>query len=79
MARQAKGEIQKKEPRTANHKIWVPELDEMAKNLEQTQGLKASIFQTRSQAKIVLVLKGDVDITGPKIKEIYNLLNKPQA
>jgi ParB family chromosome partitioning protein len=79
MARQAKGEIQKKEPRTATHKLWVPELDEMAKSLEQTQGLKASIFQTRSQAKIVLVLKGDVDVTGPKIKEIYNLLNKPQA
>jgi ParB family chromosome partitioning protein len=79
MARQAKGEIQKKETRTTTHKLWVPELDEMAKSLEQTQGLKASIFQTRSQAKIVLVLKGDVDITGPKIKEIYNLLNKPQA
>ena len=79
MARQAKGEIQKKETRTTTHKLWVPELDEMAKSLEQSQGLKASIFQTRSQAKIVLVLKGDVDITGPKIKEIYNLLNKPSA
>jgi len=77
MARQAKGEIQKREPRTATHKLWVPELDEMAKNLEQNQGFsKASISQTRSQAKISLVIKGDVDVTGPKVKEVYELLNK---
>jgi ParB family chromosome partitioning protein len=77
LARQAKGEIQKKEPRTTTHKLWVPELDEMAKKLEQTLGFsKASISQTRSQAKIVIVLKGDVDVTGPKIKEVYSLLNK---
>lgn len=77
MARQAKGEIQQKEPRTATHKLWVPELDEMAKNLVQNQGIsRASISQTRSQAKITFVLKGDVDVTGPKIKEIYNLLSK---
>lgn len=77
IARQAKGEIQQREPRTATHKLWVPELDEMAKNLEQNQGFsKASISQTRSQAKLVLVLKGDVDVTGPKIKEVVNLLSK---
>src|ERR1035437_8451410 len=77
IARQAKGEIQKREPRTATHKLWVPELDEMAKNLEQNQGFsKASISQTRSAAKIILVIKGDVDVTGPKIKEVVDLLNK---
>ena len=27
-----------------------------------------------SQAKMSIVLKGDVDVTGPKIKEIYELL-----
>jgi ParB family chromosome partitioning protein len=76
MARQAKGEIQQKEPRTTTHKLWVPELDEMAKNLELNQGFsRTSISQTRSQAKISIVLKGDVDVTGPKIKEIYNLLS----
>jgi ParB family transcriptional regulator, chromosome partitioning protein len=76
MARQAKGEIQQKEYRTSTHKLWVPELDEMAKNLEQNLGFnKTSISQTRSQAKIMIVLKGDVDVTGPRIKEIYNLLN----
>lgn len=77
MARQAKGEIQQKEPRTTTHKLWVPELDEMAKNLEQNQGFDhVSISQTRSQMKIVIVKKGDVDITGPKAKEVYSLLSK---
>ncbi len=77
MARQAKGEIQKKETRVTTHKLWVPELDEMAKKLEEIRGFnKATIFQTRSQAKIVLILKGDVEVTGPKIKEVFELLNK---
>ncbi|MGA2911340.1 MAG: ParB/RepB/Spo0J family partition protein [Candidatus Levyibacteriota bacterium] len=80
MARQAKGEIQKKEPRATTYKLWVPELDEMAKKLEQNQGFsRTSISQTRSQAKIVITLKGDVDVTGPKIKEIYGLLSKGVA
>jgi ParB family chromosome partitioning protein len=79
MARQAKGEIQQKEPRATTYKLWVPELDEMAKNLVQNQGFsRASISQTRSQAKISIILKGDVDVTGPKIKEIYSLLSKEE-
>lgn len=77
MARQVKGEVQQKEPRTKLHKLWVPELDEMAKNLEQKIGLnKVSMYQSRTQAKISIVIKGDVDITGPKIKEIYDILTK---
>src|SRR5476649_11580 len=49
LARQAKGEIQQKEPRTKTHKLWVPELDEMAKNLE-TKHLfnRVSISQSRT-------------------------------
>src|SRR3990170_1568812 len=34
MARQAKGEIQKKEPHNIKQRLWVPELDEMGKDLE---------------------------------------------
>ena len=75
MARQAKGQIQQKEPRTKIHKLWVPELDEMAKNLEKSRGLnRVAISQSRSQAKLAIIIKGDVDVTGPKIKEIYELL-----
>ncbi|MCL4353774.1 ParB/RepB/Spo0J family partition protein [Patescibacteria group bacterium] len=77
MARQAKGEIEKREPRSKVHKLWVPELDEMAKNLEQKHGLhKVAISQSRTQAKISIFIKGDVDITGPKVKQIYELLTK---
>ena len=74
-ARQAKGEIEKKEPRAKVHKLWVPELDEMAKDLEAKRDLsRVAISQSRALAKISIVIKGDVDITGPKIKEIYELL-----
>jgi len=76
-ARQAKGEIEKKEPRAKVHKLWVPELDEMAKNLESKKGLsRVAISQSRALAKISIVIKGDVDVTGPKIKELYELLSK---
>jgi len=77
MARQAKGEIQKKEPRASkSDKLWIPELDEMAKNLSEKLSVKANISQSRIRAKIDLVFSGDVDVTGPKIKEIYELLTK---
>ena len=77
MARQTKGEIEKKEPGNKSHKLWVPELDEMAKNLEAKQAFdKVSISQSRTQAKVTIVIKGDIDITGPKVKQLYEVLNK---
>lgn len=77
MARQVKGEVQKKEVRTEKDKLWIPELDEMAKEIEQKRGLdNANVFQSRSLARLVLVIRGDVDATTPKIKEIHALLTK---
>lgn len=77
MARQVKGEVQQKEPRSKLHKLWVPELDEMARVIQQKLAFnRVSIQQSRTQAKISIVIKGDVDITGPKIKEVYEILNK---
>ncbi len=76
MARQAKGEIEQREPRTKTHKLWVPELDEMAKSLGTTHDCRVAISQSRTQAKIAITIKGDVDVTGPKVKELYNLLDK---
>ena len=47
------------------------------KSLNKTRDFdQISISQTRSQAKVVIVIKGDVDITGPKVKEVYELLIK---
>src|SRR3982750_1460659 len=39
LARQVKGEVEKKEPRGKKDKLWVPELDEMAKDIESNYGL----------------------------------------
>lgn len=75
IARQVKGEVQQKEPRTKTHKLWVPELDEMAQKVKERLRLdRVSIDQTRSRAQVKIEISGDVDVTGPKIKEIVDLL-----
>lgn len=77
MARQTKGEIQQKVPRKTDDRLWVPELDEMAKNLEQKLLVnKVNVYQSRSQARITFVIRGEVEVTGPKIKEIYDTLSR---
>lgn len=77
MARQTKGEVEKKEPRTKLSKLWVPELDEMARKLEEKLGFnKVAMYQSRTQARLSIIIKGDVDITGPKIKALYEVLTK---
>jgi len=74
-ARKVKGEIQKKEPRTVEDRLWVPELDEMAQKIAKKHNLdKVSIFQSSKKAKILVEIRGDVEITGPKIKAISKLL-----
>lgn len=77
MARQVKGEVQKKEPRTKEDRLWIPELDEMAKELkEKWQFDKVTVHQSRSLARIVFVVHGDVDVTGPKLKKIHKILSE---
>jgi ParB family transcriptional regulator, chromosome partitioning protein len=74
-ARKAKGEIQKKEPRTVEDRLWIPELDEMAKKIAKLHSLdKVTIFQSSKKAKILIEIRGDVEVTGPKIKAINKLL-----
>lgn len=76
-ARKVKGGIQKKEPRTVVDRLWIPELDEMAKKIEQKYNLnKATIFQSRNLARMVFIIRGDVEITGPKIKEMCKILSQ---
>lgn len=77
LARQEKGQIETRQTRNKVHKLWVPELDEMAKKLEEKLSFnKVAISQSRTQAKVSIVIKGDVDVTGPKVKELYELLSK---
>jgi len=75
-ARKAKGEILKKEPRTVEDRLWIPELDEMAKKIAKMYNLdKVTIFQSSKKAKILIEIKGDVEVTGPKIKAINKILS----
>ena len=74
-ARKAKGEIQKKEPRTVEDRLWIPELDAMAKKIAKIHNLdKVTIFQSSKKAKILIEIRGDVEVTGPKIKAINKIL-----
>lgn len=76
LARHMKGEVQKKEPKK-NDQLWVPELDEMASEVkERLQFNKVAIFQSRSMARVVIEVKGDVDVTTPKLKEIHKILTE---
>lgn len=75
MARRAKSEVEKREPRTAHDRLWVPEMDEMGKELEKRYGFsKVAMYQSRSLARIVIAIGGDIDETTPKVKEIYEIL-----
>ncbi|MBI2031159.1 MAG: ParB/RepB/Spo0J family partition protein [Candidatus Levybacteria bacterium] len=77
MARQVKAEIEKKEPRTPHDRLWIPELDEMAKEIEKKLELdKVTVFQSRSLARMVIAVRGETDKTTPKLKEIYDILMK---
>lgn len=77
LARKIKGEIQQKEPRAQQDRLWVPELDAMAKEIEEKRAFsKVAVFQSRSLARIVIVVRGDPEQTTPKIKEIHELLVK---
>lgn len=78
LARKTKGESQKKEPRQSKvDKLWIPELDEMSKQIAAKHGFdQMQISQSRSAAKIQITIKGDVDITGPKVKRFHDALMK---
>lgn len=79
-ARKMKGEIQQKEPRTKTDKLWVPELDEMAKEIENKHRLdKVTIHQSRSLTRMVIIMRGDVEVTTPKVKELHKILIENSA
>ncbi|MEK7559545.1 MAG: ParB/RepB/Spo0J family partition protein [Patescibacteria group bacterium] len=80
MARRTKTEVEKKEPRTNQSRLWVPELDEMAKNVEKKYDLsKVTVYQSRSIARISIAVRGDVNETTAKVKEIYKVLTGDEA
>lgn len=75
MARKIKGEEQKRESPVRTARLWVPELDEMAEKMEKKYELtKTAIYQSRSLARMILVIRGDAEATTAKIKELYKAL-----
>lgn len=75
MAREAKGEIERREPRAIVDRLYVPEQEELAKKLqEKMEATKTTIFQSRSQAKITFMIKGDLEYTTAFIKKLSGKL-----
>ncbi len=77
MARQIKAEVEKKEPRSKSDKLYIPELDEIAERIKAKHEFdKVNIFQSRSLARVVLVIKGNEEETTPKLKKIAEMLSE---
>lgn len=75
MARKTKGETQQRETQKTKDRLWVPELDEMAKQIEKRYEFdKVSIYQSRALTRVVVMIRGDVEVTTPKIKELHKIL-----
>ncbi len=76
LARQAKSEVQKREPRARRvDKLYIPELVEMEKLVkEKLESDAVKINQSRVSAEMKLRFNGDVDVTGPKIRKVVDLL-----
>ncbi len=75
LARQVKSEVQEKEPRTKVDRLYVPELDEMAKDIAQKHGInKVSIYQSGKKARMVFEMNGEPEKTTQDLKKIYEIL-----
>ncbi|MEM4270853.1 MAG: ParB/RepB/Spo0J family partition protein [Candidatus Pacearchaeota archaeon] len=80
MARRVKAEIEKKEPRTRHDRLWIPELDEMAKEIEEKHNFdKVTIYQSGSLARVTIVIRGGQEITTPKVKELIEILRQAKG
>lgn len=75
IARQAKGEIEKREPRTRVEKLYIPELDAMAKNIKSQYDFhKVNLTQSSKLTRLVIEIKGQPEETTPKIQEVIKKL-----
>ena len=77
LARKVKGETQKKEVAQPKDQLWVPEQDQMAKEIEEKFDYdKVQIFQSSKLARLTLVIKGSPEVTTDKLKQIHEILTK---
>lgn len=79
IARQVKGETQKREPKQSSDMLWVPEQDAIAREWQERLGAaKAKVQQSSKLARIVIEFKGDVSETTGKINMLNDLLSKAE-
>lgn len=80
MAREIKAKLDVRRPKL-HELIYSPEIDEMTKRIEKIYEFKkVRVEQSRSMAKILIEVKGDVEVTTPKIKDlIEKLINSSKA
>lgn len=75
LARKIKGDIQKKEPKSEKTHFWIPEQDQMAKEIQERYDADdVSILQSGRQLRIVIVVKGDPNITSEKLRTLHKTL-----
>jgi len=78
MVRKEKGTIEQREPKKKD-KLYIPELDELAKNIKQAFVLdRVNISQSRSMARILIEIRGEIEQTTPKVKELIKTLLKQE-
>ncbi len=77
LARKVKGDIQQKEPPAPKDQLWIPEQDQMAKEIEEKHTFdRVQIFQSSKLARVTLVIKGTPEVTTEKLKQIHDILTK---
>lgn len=77
LARKVKGDVQQKEPTSVKDQLWVPEQDQMAKEIQEKYILeRVQIFQSSKLARILFVIKGRPEETTEKLKKIHDILTK---
>jgi ParB family chromosome partitioning protein len=75
LTRRIKGDIQKKEPKNEKAHLWVPEQDQMAKEIQEKYAADdVEILQSGRQVKIVIIMKGDPQITSDKLRSLHKTL-----
>jgi len=80
ISRKVKGEVQQREPEKSKDRLWVPEQDSMAQHLQDKYHVDdVKIFQSSKLARMTIVIKGDVDVTTKKLKQIQDNLSSADA
>ncbi len=75
ISRKVKGEVQQREPMNKKDRLWVPEQDTMAQQiLEKYHVDDVKIFQSSKLARMTIVIKGEVDVTTKKLKQLHEIL-----